>query len=88
MPSWWFAVSIKVIAPLTLAGLFGWNIYTLFAEKGGKYGYAQWAEIAGGWAVMALVFISGFIVKLIVKSMKKKGFVEDNVTWDEIQDTE
>lgn len=88
MPSWWFAVSIKVIAPLTLAGLFGWNIYTLFAEKGGKYGYAQWAEIAGGWAVMALVFISGFIVKLIVKSMKKKGFVEDNVAWDEIQETE
>ncbi len=83
MPAFWFITSIKFISPIALAGLFTWNLYDLFANKQGHYGYALWAEIAGGWAVSVLVFASGFIVKLIVNARKKKGFVENEVIWNE-----
>lgn len=82
VPYWWFAASIKVISPLLLAGLFIWNIVTLFVLKDGSYGgYPIWAQVAAGWVVSALVFISGFVAKIVVNKMKKKGFVEDEVTF-------
>lgn len=81
MPSWWFIGAIKFVAPLTLLGFCLWNLYTLFAQ-GGIYGeasgYPLWANIAGGWAVTALTFLSGFIAKGIIAYRKKKGFVEDD----------
>ncbi len=84
IPYWWFAASVKVIAPVLLTGLFVWNMYTLFVIKGGTYNpdYAIWAQIAAGWVVSVLVFISGFIAKIFIKRMKKKGYVEDEVTFD------
>ncbi len=88
MPKWWFYASIKFIAPLVLAAFFVWNIVDLFLNKGGIYGNADGYSIAsnviGGWLIMALVFASGFFVKLIVKRKKKKGFVEPDPKWDDI----
>lgn len=83
MPAFWFVTSVKFISPIALAGLFGWNMYNLFVNKGGHYGYALWAEIAGGWAVSVLVFVSGFIIRMIVNARKKHGFVENEVVWKE-----
>lgn len=82
-PYWWFAASIKFIAPIMLLGLFVWNMITLFGKNGGTYNpdYPVWAQIAAGWAVSALVFLSGFIAKIIVHQKKKKGYVEDEVVW-------
>ena len=40
MPAWWFNISIKVVAPVILAGLFVWNIVALFMG-GGVYGAAD-----------------------------------------------
>lgn len=84
-PYWWFAASIKFIAPVLLAGMFVWNMYTLFVNKGGTYdpNYPIWAQIAAGWAVTVMVFASGFIAKLVVKRRKKNGFVEDEVVWED-----
>lgn len=31
---------------------------------------------------MALSLISGFVVKLVARSMAKKGYAEEEVTWD------
>ncbi len=85
MPSWWFAASIKVIAPALLAVLLMVKLYTLFVVNSGSYGgYPMWAICIGGWLVMALCFASGFIVKGIIASKKKAGFVEDDKTWDEL----
>lgn len=85
MPAWWFVTSIKVIAPLALIIFCIWNLYTLFAG-GGVYGqesgYPLWANIAGGWSVTLLVFISGFIAKAIMHHREKKGFIEDNEKWN------
>lgn len=81
-PYWWFSLSIRVISPIMLAGLLIWNVSTLFTQNGGSYGdYPIWAQIAAGWAVTVLVFVSGFIAKLIVNKKKKNGFVEDEVVW-------
>ena len=82
-PYWWLASSIKFVSPLLLAALFIWNVVTLFVQNGGTYNpeYPIWAQIAAGWAVTILVFLSGFIAKAIIKSKKKKGFVEDEVVW-------
>ncbi len=81
-PYWWFSLSIRVISPVMLAGLLIWNVSTLFTQNGGSYGdYPIWAQIAAGWAVTVLVFVSGFIAKLIVNKKKKNGFVEDEVVW-------
>ena len=84
-PYWWFASSIKVVSPLLLAGLFVWNLYVLFHDKGGSYdeNYPMWAQIAAGWVVSGLVFISGFVARGIISYKKKKEhFVEDEVLWD------
>lgn len=83
MPRIWFRLSIRYIAPILLFGLFCWNLYDLFALKGGKYGYAFWAELIGGWIVSALVFASGFIVRIVVNNKKKKGFVETEIKWED-----
>lgn len=81
-PYWWFSLSIRVISPVMLAGLLIWNVSTLFTQNGGSYGdYPIWAQIAAGWAVTLLVFVSGFIAKLIVNKKKMNGFVEDEVVW-------
>ena len=83
-PYWWFATSIKVIAPVLLIALFVWNMIDLFGNKGGSYGdYPIWAQVTAGWVVSGLVFLSGFIARLIINYKKKKeGFVEDDVEWD------
>ncbi len=81
MPAWWFNTSIKFVAPALLAGLFIWNMIDLFVKKGGHYGYPLWAEIAAGWVVSGLVFISGFIIRIIINNKKKKGFVENEIVW-------
>ncbi len=85
MPALWFQISIKVISPLALTILFIWNIYTLFVTNKGHYnaGYPIWAEIAAGWVVTALVFLSGIIVRLVVKHKTKKGFVEEEIKWED-----
>ncbi|MDD6194012.1 MAG: sodium-dependent transporter [Lachnospiraceae bacterium] len=79
----WFRISIRYIAPITLTILFVWNIYSLFALKGGHYGYALWAELIAGWLVSVLVFISGFIVRLVINHKKKHGFEEEELVWKE-----
>ena len=83
MPRMWFRLAIRYIAPIALIILFCWNMYDLFVKNNGNYGYAMWAECIGGWLVSALVFISGFIVKLIVNHKKKNGFVENEIIWSD-----
>lgn len=89
MPAWWFKTSIKFISPIVLFGFLIWNIVTLFSN-GGIYGaadgYSLAANIIGGWAITVLVFASGFIVRLISKAKAKKGFVEEDVSWDNAVD--
>lgn len=91
MPSWWYNLSIKIFAPIILSVLFIWNIVTLFTN-GGIYGaadgYSLASNIIGGWAVMGLCIISGGIVKLVVNRKAKKGFVEDNRSWDDFTDND
>ena len=84
-PYFWFAASVKFIAPVLLTALFVWNMVVLFGQKGGSYdpNYPMWAQIAAGWAVSVLVFISGFLAKLVVRKLKKSGFEEDEVSWRE-----
>lgn len=82
MPSWWFIASIKFIAPLALTSFCIWNLYTLFVGGGIYGGYPLWANIVGGWAVTFLVFISGFIAKVIIRHKEKNGFVENDDKWD------
>ncbi len=82
MPYWWFSVSVKFIAPVLLVGLFAWNMIVLFGQKGGSYGdYPIWAQLVAGWGVSVLVFVSGFIAKIIINKKKQNGFVEDEVIW-------
>lgn len=86
MPKWWFYASIKFFAPIVLSGLFIWNIVTLFKDNKGIYGkdsgYSLASNIIGGWVITGIVFVSGFIVRLIVAHKKKNGFIEDDATWD------
>lgn len=84
MPAWWFITSVKFIAPLLLTTLFCWNLYDLFVVKNGNYGdYPQWALFVGGWLITILVMLSGFVVKAIVAVKKKKGFVEEEIIWED-----
>ena len=83
-PYWWFAASVRFIAPVLLTALFAWNMFTLFTKNGGSYGgYPIWAQVAAGWVVSALVFLSGFIAKIVIAQKKKKGYIEDEVTWED-----
>lgn len=82
MPRMWFRLAVRFIAPISLAILFAWNLYDLFVKNGGVYGgYPLWATGIAGWLVSALVFASGFIIKLVIKKMKKKGFQEEEIIW-------
>lgn len=83
MPRWWFHISVRYVAPAALIALFVWNLYNLFVNKGGHYGYALWAECLAGWLVSALVFASGLIMRLVIRHKKKKGFVEAEIVWTE-----
>ena len=87
MPSWWFLPSIKVISPVVLAGLFIWNLVNLI-KGGGIYGaadgYSLKANIILGWCLVALILLSGLIIKIIVKLKSSKDFKEDDRTWDEL----
>ena len=83
VPAWWFQATVKVIAPVGLTALLVWAIVDL-VKAGGIYGgYPLWTNFLGGWIITALVLASGFIVKFIVYKMKKKGFVENEIVWDE-----
>ncbi|MCR5683904.1 MAG: sodium-dependent transporter [Lachnospiraceae bacterium] len=86
IPLAWFYPSIKVITPVVLSLLFIWNLVTLF-KNGGIYGaadgYSLSANIIGGWLIIAISIFSGAIIKLIVRHMEKKGYKEDNRSWDE-----
>lgn len=70
MPKWWFMFSVRIAAPVLLAVIFCANLYELFVVKGGRYSYALWAEIVGGWLVSFLVIISGFVIRLFDKKVK------------------
>lgn len=83
MPQIVFKIAIKYLTPLSLISLFIWNIFTL-KDNGFNYGdYPKWALFVGGWSVMILVFISGFIAKAIIASKKRKGFVDEKISWDD-----
>lgn len=82
MPGWWFLTTVRFIAPILLAALFGWNLYDYFVVQGRGYGgYPLWAVIAGGWLTTVIVLISGFVVKIIVAAKKRKGFEEEKIIW-------
>ena len=89
MPAGWFNFSVRFIIPIILFALFVWNLVTLF-RSGGIYGsgdgYSLAANLIGGWLLIVLSLCSGFIVKAIVKSREKKGFREDDRSWDELGD--
>ena len=89
MPAWWFGISIRFVSPVILSALFIWNIVTLFSG-GGIYGaadgYSLLANIIGGWLIMGLSLVSGFVIKYIVREKGKKGFVEEDVSWDNIKE--
>ena len=87
MPAWWFVISIKILAPITLTGFFVWNIVDLFKNEkllgiyGRPDGYSLASNIIGGWLILALCFLSGFIVKVIEKNLTKKGYKPDEDVW-------
>ena len=53
---------------------------------GAADGYSLFANIVGGWLIMALSLVSGFIVKHIVGIRAKSGYVEENVEWDSVEE--
>ena len=89
MPAWWFVTSIKIFAPITLAGFFIWNIVDLFTNEktlgiyGRDSGYSLASNIIGGWLILALCLFSGFIVKIIEKKLEKKGYKPDEDVWED-----
>ena len=90
MPSWWFLPSIKFISPIVLLGLFAWNLYNLI-KGGGIYGaadgYSMTANVVFGWCISLLILISGLIIRIIVKVKSKKGYKEDDRTWEDFKES-
>lgn len=92
MPGFWFNTSIKVIAPVLLTVLLVWNLRNYFTavdpETGsflGYGGYPMYAQIIGGWAITIFSIISGFIIRIIVKSNKRfKALETKEKSWDEV----
>ena len=86
MPKWWFYASVKVIAPVLLIGFFIWNMYTLISKHHGVYGAADGYSVLSnaifGWAVSAVVILSG-IVMAIWEKIKIKDGRYDPTPWDE-----
>ncbi|MDE6868130.1 MAG: hypothetical protein K2J83_03175 [Clostridia bacterium] len=71
MPERFFTFSIKFLCPAVLVFLTGWGIYHLIFVEGGRYaGYPIWAQ-AIGWLVSAVVFSSGFLVRIKLPKFKK-----------------
>ncbi|MBQ5560039.1 MAG: sodium-dependent transporter [Lachnospiraceae bacterium] len=91
MPAWWFVISIKILTPLSLTGFFIWNVVSLIKD-GGIYGagdgYSLSSNLIGGWLIMTLCMVSGFIVKGIEKAMIKKGFKPEEAIWEGADDKE
>ena len=91
MPGWWFIPSIRIIAPVVLSGLFIWNLVSLIRD-GGIYGKGSGYSLAGniifGWVVIALILVSGLIIKAIVRAKAKSGFTEDEKSWEDFTDGE
>ena len=89
MPDWWFIPSIKFFSPVVLSGLVIWNLVNLI-RGGGLYGkadgYSLKANILFGWGIIALILLSGLIIKLIVKYKMSDGYKEDTRTWEEFSD--
>lgn len=87
MAKWWFIGSIKFVAPLALTALFVASIVDLIMKDKGIYGgYSVASNIIGGWVISVLVFSSGYIINAIVKVKKKNGFIEDEISWDDVKD--
>lgn len=71
MPEKFFIFSIKFLCPTVLIFLTGWGIYHLIFIEGGRYaGYPVWAQIIG-WLVSAIVFSSGYLVRIKPPKFKK-----------------
>ncbi|MBO4927664.1 MAG: sodium-dependent transporter [Clostridiales bacterium] len=89
MPEWWFLPSIKYISPVVLSGLFVWNLVNLI-RGGGIYGekdgYSLRANILFGWVIIAVILLSGLIIRFIVKYKMSGGYKEDDRNWDDFQD--
>ena len=89
MPGWWFLPSIKYFAPVLLSGLFTWNLVSLIRD-GGIYGKADDYSLAGniifGWVIIALILLSGLIIKAVVRAKAKSGYTEDERSWEDYTD--
>ncbi|MCR5350403.1 MAG: sodium-dependent transporter [Acholeplasmatales bacterium] len=91
MPRWWFETSIRIIAPICLTFLFIWQ-FVVLCKNGFRYdkNYNLAAEIIAGWVVTALVFASGFIVRIILHKTKKGQTILEleaqEPSWDEIDE--
>ena len=88
MPGWWLNISLKYIAPIVLGAILVWNIVTLFAGSnqgiyGRADGYSLAANIICGWVIVALVIVSGFIIRLAAKKRESKGLPVNDPTWEE-----
>lgn len=92
MPKWLFFASIKVIIPLSLAGLLVWQIISLF-QSGGRYdaSYPLYAEIIAGWLIVLIVMISGPLISLIMKKSEKGQKIlaaeKEELTWEDQEKT-
>ena len=53
---------------------------------GAADGYSLTANIIGGWLVMALSLVSGFVVKAVARKMAKNGYVEEDIVWDDTEE--
>ncbi|MDE7453868.1 MAG: hypothetical protein K2N22_05610 [Clostridia bacterium] len=79
MPEKVFIFSIKFLCPTVLIFLTGWGIYHLiFIERGQYNGYPVWAQIIG-WLASAVVFSSGFLVKIKLPKFKKLKRQSENI---------
>ena len=71
MPQKFFTLSVKFLCPAVLVFLTGWGIYHLIFIEGGRYaGYPVWAQVLG-WLVCAIVFSSGFLLRIKLPKFKK-----------------
>lgn len=82
MPKIWFDIAVKVVAPISLAILFVWNIVDLFTNEktqgiyGVGDGYNLVSNILAGWVIFGLCMISGFVINIIHKKIKAKKHIE------------
>lgn len=76
----WFKLSVKYFAPIILTIFFAWNTYVLAITNKGVYGkddgYSATANIVLGWAVSAIVILSGIIISIIESKVVKDGSLD------------